>query len=66
MTFDEWMVYAWGYWKARPEQRKGQAYFNALEVHRPDIASGVRGTPVDPFFNDSQLVPFLDIVEESW
>lgn len=33
-------------------QRKGQAYFNALHAVRPDLANYIRGTRADPFYQN--------------
>lgn len=66
MTYDDWHEYAWVYWKAHPEQREGQAYFNALYVHRSDLANSVRTGQLDPFYDDAKLWSFLRYVAENW
>lgn len=33
------------------DQRKGQAYFNALHKVRPDLADHIQGTKIDPFYS---------------
>lgn len=66
MNFEEFAPYAETYWAAHPNQRKGQAYFNALHRWRPDIANEIRATPYDPFRNDGRLVDFLVQVQEKW
>lgn len=35
--------------------RYGQAWFNALHDVRPDLADQIRGTDVDPFFDNSKV-----------
>lgn len=35
--------------------RRGQAWFNALHELRPDLANEIRGTDIDPFYNDNKL-----------
>lgn len=37
------------------KQRKGQAFFNALEELYPDIANGIRGTEFDPFYREEKI-----------
>lgn len=39
-------------------QREGQRAFNALYAIRPDLAEQVRGTDLDPFYDDSRLPDF--------
>ena len=45
-------------------QRAGQAAFNALEEAFPQIASVIRGTDEDPFYDDSRLTLFYRRVAE--
>ena len=67
MTFDEWMVKACAHNESQPQQRKGQAYFNSLNEHRPDIANRLRSTIYDPFYGDDRRVlRFLTKVKELW
>ena len=47
-------------------ERKGQAFFNELLVVRPDIAERVRGTVLDPFYQDARLPEFLSFVAKEW
>jgi hypothetical protein len=42
-----------------PEWRRGQAAFNLLEETHPEFAESVRGTPLDPFYDDKRLPNFL-------
>lgn len=49
---------------AHPEQRKGQAYFNALSTAAPKMAEAVRGTDADPFYDDSRLPDFFLAIAE--
>lgn len=46
--------------------RRGQAYFNVLHDVRPDLASQVRGTRLDPFHNDARVPEFLARVCLIW
>lgn len=43
-------------------QRDGQACFNALHAVSPDAANSVRGTAIDPFYNDALLLDFSTYV----
>lgn len=45
-----------------PDERTGQAYFNALADIAPWIAEAVRTTPLDPFYRDERLPDFFDFV----
>lgn len=45
-------------------QRQGQYAFNKLYEMNPTIASKIRGTEFDPFYNDSRISLFLDEVEK--
>ena len=63
---DEWLAYALKYIKDHPEQRQGQAYYNSLHAHRPDIAYSLTGTVFDPFYNNARLPAFFEKVEELW
>lgn len=70
MSFDEYVEHARAYVKAHPEQRLGQAYFNALyEVH-PSMGHYVQtcAPPFNPFYlpAGSPLKPFLYVVKKYW
>jgi hypothetical protein len=45
-----------------PEQRYGQAAYNALHEFRPELAREIVGTTLDPFYNDD-VKPFFVHVE---
>lgn len=66
MTIDEWVYQATQYQIAHPEQRWGQALFNSLYDHRPDIANSVRATTADPFYDNERITLFLQTVEALW
>jgi len=61
-AFAEYVLFAEDYLEQNPEQRKGQAYFNALWFTYPDLADKVRGSHRDPFYNDDRMPEFLDFV----
>ena len=66
VTMNDWLVYASVYLQQHSGQRLGQAYFNSLEEHRPDISAKIRCTINDPFYNDNKLEDFFKKVEELW
>lgn len=49
-----------------PQWRAGQAAFNILHQHRPDLANMVRNTGLDPFYDDDKLPGFLVWISERW
>lgn len=42
-----------------PRIRLGQSLFNATHELRPDLANKVRGSDLDPFYNDGRAGAFL-------
>ena len=66
MTMNDWLMYAGVYMQQHAGQRLGQAYFNSLCEHRPDISEMIRCTVNDPFYNDDKLDNFFRKVEELW
>ena len=49
-----------------PEQRLGQAYFNALAEFDHDAAQAIHGTPLDPFYVDTVVPEFLVWLLAHW
>ena len=49
-----------------PAERRGQRYFNALSLVRPDLAGQVVGTALDPFYLDDRLPEFMRFVDDNW
>lgn len=43
-----------------PNLRAGQAIFNTAEELMPERARQLRGTEVDPFYNDDLIDAFMD------
>jgi len=43
--------------------RRGQALFNAFAELNPEKADRIRGTDIDPFFNNGRIRAFLREVE---
>jgi hypothetical protein len=44
--------------------RAGQKAFNQLASSDPEIAEEIRGTPCDPFYDDSRMPAFCERVAE--
>lgn len=44
--------------------RNGQAAFNVLYSMHPELAQEIRGTDLDPFYDDSRLYAFYTWVYE--
>lgn len=63
MTMNELMNRAWVYAEENKQQRMGQAHFNCVNMHFPEIANALRGTAADPFYNDGRLVLFWEHVD---
>lgn len=65
-AYDDYLTEAMAYWRAHPEQRKGQAFFNALASEHLGIAEPAWGEHWpggrDPFYRDDNLPSFLEYV----
>lgn len=48
------------------EIRVGQSYFNVLMNVRPDIASKMRGSLIDPFYKNRITEVVKEFVKEHW
>lgn len=49
-----------------PAERRGQRYFNALVLVRPDLAGQIVGTALDPFYLDDRLPECVRFVDDNW
>lgn len=49
-----------------PNLRWGQAYFNVLCSHDPELADKIRSTQLDPFYSDKQIPDFLNYIATHW
>lgn len=38
-----------------PQYRAGQSFFNALYIMHPEIADNIRGSTVDPYYQDDNM-----------
>ena len=67
---DSTAKWSWFYSEAisnlKLEQRRGQAYFNALHTVDCDLANSLRGTEFDPFYSDGPLQDFITKVSLAW
>lgn len=63
-TFNEYLCLAYG--PRPPFIRIGQALFNALCVSWPELAEKVRGSEVDPFYDDTRIDAFIAFVARWW
>lgn len=66
MTVQDFYVELVGERARHPEWRGGQLIFNHLSIHRPDLAERIRGTDLDPFYDDSKISSCLAWLEENW
>ncbi|MER5268457.1 hypothetical protein ABTZ99_40830 [Actinosynnema sp. NPDC002837] len=53
------------YMRSHPEERTGQAHYNALRLEWPHLQHEIAGTERDCFSDDRQLPAFLDWVERA-
>ena len=65
MTHDEFLAEVTRYYNAVTDQRYGQAFFNVLHIHRPDISEKIRGTYLDPFYVGVDVECWL-FVHDNW
>lgn len=40
---------------ANSQYRAGQSFFNALYIMHPEIADNIRGSTVDPYYQDDKI-----------
>jgi len=67
MTFEQFIVAASSYSINSKNERLGQAYYNTLYFHRPDLATKILGDPqYDPFHDDKNINRFLGFVANNW
>lgn len=59
-----------GFWQPHTRNendlRLGQYLFNHLYGYRMDVADKIRGSIIDPFYNDDNIPAFLEKVDELW
>lgn len=49
-----------------PEWRRGQAFFNVLCNYDPAAAEAMRGTDIDPFYDNKRIPQAIWFVAERW
>ena len=64
--FDKFVAFAAEYAHDYPEQRAGQAFFNALWEKRPDLYKQMTQTVLDPFNIDARLPAAWEFVMDNW
>lgn len=65
-SFDKFAAFAAEYAQDYPEQREGQAFFNALWEKRPDLYKQMTQTELDPFNLDERLPAAWQFVMDNW
>ena len=66
MTFTEYLLKVVGQVVEIPHYRTGQAYFNTLMDCKPEMAYFLKGTVLDPYYDDKNVPAFLAYVGEHW
>lgn len=66
MTFEEYKLAIAPAVEANQGWRLGQAAFNVLSIHRPDLSERIRGTALDPYHARDIPPEFYQWVEENW
>ena len=66
MSYQDFLVVVKQAEQENPQSRRGQVWFNTLQVYRPDLAYQLMGTPLDPFYRDSIPGNTENFVEEQW
>jgi hypothetical protein len=73
MTYFEYLAEVTRAYGVHPSWRWGQALFNVLEMVRPELASLVRGSEIDPYFVTAQnddyrerVIRFYNFLWENW
>jgi len=60
--WDGWKIYQ----TEHPSQRQGQTLFNFLYLRRRDLAEKLRGSQIDPFYNDENIHATKKFIESNW
>lgn len=66
MTFSDFVVYWYDYYRKNTFQRRGQSLMNALYYKRPELYSAVHNSNHDPFYQDKNLAETLDYLSRNW
>jgi len=65
MSYDEFVAEVIAY-RIFTRQRQGQAYFNMLYEKRPDLSEQIRGTDLDPFYEEFVSGDCIAFVKSNW
>lgn len=65
-TYDDYLSAVVVRQRNHTHERRGEAYFNALVLIRPEIAGRLQGSECDPLYHDSRIPAFKRKVEELW
>jgi len=65
-TLDDYLYEVINKYEREGDWRLGQTYFNVLTEFNPRLAEQVRGSALDPFYQDIRIVEFLAFVGENW
>lgn len=67
MTLQEfWIAFDEYRFDNMANQRQGQALFNFLNEHRPELAHRIRGTIQDPFYQDERISSCVQFINNNW
>jgi len=66
MTLNEYFIAANTRFLIFKEERLGQAYFNTLDFFYRELANEIRGTDLDPFYDSSKMIVFMQFLAENW
>jgi hypothetical protein len=66
MSYQEYVTAVTAASDAHPSWRLGQAYFNVLADANPALADSIRGSDLDPFYNDDVLPALVVWLQGSW
>lgn len=68
MTLNDFLAECTREQQNNPGQRWGQALFNVLHTHNPNLAAEIHGTDLDPFYwpVDRDMSPVFEKLAERW
>ena len=46
--------------------RPGQRFFNVLAEYHPELAEKIRGTDIDPFYDDHKIKDAIEFLVKNW
>lgn len=66
MNFTTWQADTFKRYNQQTEQRLGQFFFNELYKSKPNLANKIRGTEIDPFYDNKLLDKFFNCVQDKF